>query len=520
MNVGDLTARNAWRHPGRDAIVDVPNGRRLTFAALEERSNRLAHGLVSGLGLERGDRVAILSTNAAEVMEAFFACARTGLVAQPLNWRLAPPEQARILADGEPRALLWQRQFADDVAELQSRHDLDHWLEVAAGAESPYEELLAAQPADEFPTARTVGGDDPFFILYTGGTTGVSKGVLHTHASTAAAMVNQASAERVAPDDVYLLLGQMFHIPVVLAMTYLAHGQPVVLMNFEPRQTLEVIEAERVSGFLGITTMVNYMMDVPGFDRFDLSSLRLVKYGGGPMAEATVRRCMEAFPCDLMQGYGQTEGCTYSFLLPWVHREIAQGIGTHRARSCGQESHLTSIRVVDEHGEAIARDREAVGEIVVRGPSLMREYWRRPEETAEVFRDGDGWLRTGDLAAWDEEGFVYIVDRAKDMVISGGENIYPAQVEEVIYRHPGVLEVAVIGVPDETWGEALHAVVVPRDGAAPTEAEIVELTRRELASYMKPKSVEFVAALPKGPTGKILKRELREPYWAGHERSV
>jgi long-chain acyl-CoA synthetase len=266
--------------------------------------------------------------------------------------------------------------------------------------------------------------------------------------------------------------------------------------------------------------MVNYMMDVPGFDRFDLSSLRLLKYGGGPMAETTVRRSMESFPCDLMQGYGQTEGCTYSFLLPWVHREIARGIGVHRARSCGQESHLTSIRVVDDSGRPVARDREAVGEIVVRGPSLMREYWRRPEETAQVFRDGGGWLRTGDLASWDEDGFIYIVDRAKDMVISGGENIYPAQVEEVIYRHPGVLEVAVIGIPDETWGEALHAVVVPAAGASPTEEEIVELTRRELASYMKPRSVEFVDALPKGPTGKILKRELREPYWSGRERSV
>jgi acyl-CoA synthetase (AMP-forming)/AMP-acid ligase II len=519
-NIGDLTARNAWRHPRRDAIVDVPNGRRLTFAALDERANRLANGLVDGLGLERGDRVAILSTNAAEMMEAFFACAKSGLVAQPLNWRLAPPEQARILADGEPRVLLSHRQFAGDVAELQARHDLEHWLDFAPGEGSAYEDLLAAHPAAEPVAAREVGGDDPFFILYTGGTTGTSKGVLHTHSSTEAAMVNQATAERVAVDDVYMLLGQMFHIPVVLAMTYLAHGRPVVLMNFEPRQTLEVIEAERVSCFLGITTMVNYMMDVPGFDRFDLSSLRLLKYGGGPMAETTVRRSMEAFPCDLMQGYGQTEGCTYSFLLPWVHREIAQGIGVHRARSCGQESHLTSIRVVDDSGRPVVRDREAVGEIVVRGPSLMREYWRRPEETAQVFRDGGGWLRTGDLASWDEDGFIYIVDRAKDMVISGGENIYPAQVEEVIYRHPGVLEVAVIGIPDETWGEALHAVVVPAAGASPTEEEIVELTRRELASYMKPRSVEFVEALPKGPTGKILKRELREPYWSGRERRV
>ncbi len=520
MNVGDLASRNAWRHPGADAIVEVATGRRLTFVALEERSNRLAHGLRDGLGLEHGDRVAILSTNAAEVIEVFIACAKAGLVAQPLNWRLAVSEQARILADGDPRALVSSRRFAGDVAELQSRHSLDHWLEFAPGQPSGYEDTLAAHAPDRPRWADAVGGDDDFFILYTGGTTGVSKGVLHTHSSALAAMVNQTVAERVAVDDVYLLLGQMFHIPVVLAVNYLGHGRPVVLMDFEPRQTLEVIEAERVSAFLGITTMVNYLMAVPGFDRFDLSSLRLIMYGGGPMPETVVRQCMEAFPCELMQGYGQTEGGTYSFLLPWVHREITQGIGTHRVKSCGRESHQTSLRVVDEAGAPVPRDGSSVGEIVVRGPSLMKGYWRRPEETAHAYRDGGGWLRTGDVASWDAHGFLYIVDRAKDMVISGGENIYPAQVEEVIYRHPGVLEVAVIGVPDDIWGEALHAVVVAKDGAPVTADEVVELTRRELAGYMKPKSVEFVAELPKGPTGKILKRELRDPHWAGRERDV
>jgi acyl-CoA synthetase (AMP-forming)/AMP-acid ligase II len=520
VNVGDLTSRNAWRRPGGDAIIDVKDGRRLGFAALDERSNRLAHGLRDGLGLARGDRVAILSRNAAEVLETFFACAKAGLVAQPLNWRLAPPELARILGDGDPRVLVASRGFADDVAELQRRHDLEHWLDFAPGEPSPYEDLLAANDAERPRWADEVGGGDDFFILYTGGTTGVSKGVLHTHDSTLAAMANQTVAERVTVDDVYLLLGQMFHIPVVLAMNYLAHGRPVVLLDFEPRTTLEVIEAERVSAFLGITTMVNYLLDVPGLERFDLSSLRLIMYGGGPMPETVVRRSMEAFPCGLMQGYGQTEGCTYSFLLPWVHREIAQGIGTHRVKSCGQESHLTSLRVVDDEGRPVPRDRTTIGEIVVKGPSLMKGYWRRPAEDAEAFRDGGGWLRTGDVATWDEDGFLYIVDRAKDMVISGGENIYPAQVEEVIYRHPGVLEVAVVGIPDDTWGEALHAVVVARDGATVTAEEIVDLTRRELAGYMKPKSVEFVTALPKGPTGKILKSDLREPHWAGRERVV
>lgn len=520
INVGDITARNAWHSPQRDAIIDVPNGRRLSFARLDERANRLACGLGNGLGLQQGDRVAILSTNSAEIAETFFACAKAGLVAQPLNWRLAVPELGRILADGAPRALLYHRQFADDVAELQRHNDLDHWVEFAPGNDSAYEELLALNQPDPPPWCADTGGDDPFFILFTGGTTGSSKGALHNHASAFAAMVNQSVAERITDDDVYMLLGQMFHIPVVLAMTYLAHGRPVVLMNFEPSQTLETIEAERVSAFLGITTMLNHMMEVKDFDRFDLSSLRLIKYGGGPMAESVVREIMARFPCDLMQGYGQTEGCTMSVLAPWVHREIGAGIGTHRAASCGQEVHLTSLRVVDEGGIPVTRDRSTVGEIVVRSPANMVGYWRKPELTAEVFRDGNGWMRTGDMASWDEDGFVYIVDRAKDMVISGGENIYPAQVEACIYRHPAVLECAVFGVPDATWGEALKAVVVLRQGMSASEEEIIELTRRGLASYMKPKSVDFITELPKGSTGKILKRELRAPYWEGREREV
>ncbi len=520
IDIGDLTTRSAWRSPGRDAIVDVPNGRRLTFAQLDERANRLAHALRDGLGLTPGERVAILSTNAAEIAETFFACAKAGLVAMPLNWRLAVPEQARILDDGAPAALIHNRAFAADLAELQRRNDIAHWIEFVPGESSAYEELLARSPVETPRWSAETGGDDPFFILFTGGTTGTSKGALHSHATCFAAMVNQAVAERIADDDVYMLLGQMFHIPVVLAMTYLAHGRPVVLMNFEPSETLQAIEAERVSAFLGITTMLNYMMAVEDFDRYDLSSLRLIKYGGGPMAESVVREIMERFPCDLMQGYGQTEGCTMSTLPPWVHREIRAGIGTHRAGSCGLEVHLSSLRVVDEAGTPVARDRSTVGEIAVKSPANMVGYWRRPDLTAEVFRDGGGWMRTGDVAAWDEDGFVYIVDRAKDMVISGGENIYPAQVEACLYRHPAVLECAVFGVPDATWGEALKAVVVLRPGTSATEAEIIEHTRRELASYMKPKSVDFSAGLPKGPTGKILKRDLRAPYWEGRERDV
>ena len=301
-------------------------------------------------------------------------------------------------------------------------------------------------------------------------------------------------------------------------MNYLSHARPVVLIDFEPKLALEVIQNERVSAFLGITTMLNYMMAVPEFDSYDLSSLRRIMYGGGPMPIATVKEALEKFPCDLMQGYGQTEGCTMTFLPPWVHAEAARGIQPERLRSCGLEAHVSRVRVVDEDGTEVPMDGKSVGEIVVQSEANMVGYWRQPDQTAATIRDG--WMWTGDLATWDEDGFVYIVDRKKDMIISGGENIYASQVERAIYQHPAVLEAAVIGIPDATWGESVHAIVALKPGHTVRPKEIIETVAEELASYMKPKSVEFVHELPKGPTGKILKHQLRDHYWEGQERKV
>jgi long-chain acyl-CoA synthetase len=510
MNVGEILSRNAWRNPRSDAIVDPDSGRRSSFQSMDARVNRFAGALRGELGFERGDRVAILSKNCTEYMETFFAAAKSGAIAQPLNWRLAVPELSRILSDGKPRAVVYHSEFEGEVEKLQRSVDVDHWISFSPGDESLYEDMLDRSSAEEPHLDAT--DDDPFFILYTGGTTGVPKGARHSHRSTYTSMINQTAAERIAPTDVYLLTGQMFHIPVVLSMNYLAHGRPVVLTTFEPGKALELIEEERVSAFLAITTMLNYLLAHPNLETTDLSSLRLIMYGGGPMPEGVIRGAIEGLGCDLTQGYGQTEGGTMTFLPPWVHTEAMRGINQHRLQSCGLESHLTSVRVVDEDGRPVSRDRQAVGEIVVRSEANMLRYWNRPEETADTLRDG--WMWTGDLATWDTDGFIYIVDRKKEMVITGGENVYPAQVEAAIYRHPAVLECAVVGVPDETWGEAIKAVVVLKPGETTSEDEIIDTVRNLLASYMKPKSVDFVSALPKGPTGKILKHEIRHSYQA------
>ncbi len=515
MNLGLIPAKWAALEPARLALVDVPSGRRVTFGALDDRVRRLGNALLT-LGLAKGDRVAILAKNAIEYLEVYFACARVGMIAQPLNWRLAAPELARIVEDGEPKVLVTSAEFRTEADAIGKA--IAHRFEFGAGGEGSFDRLVASATAAEPAASSTVGGDDPVLILYTGGTTGLSKGALHSHRSLYMGMLNQTVAERIVPSDVYMLTGQMFHIPVALAINYMAHGCPVVLMNFDAKEALEVIAREHVSAFLGITTMLNWMMAVENFADYDLSSLRNIQYGGGPMGASVVKAALEAFPCTLIQGYGQTEGMTMTFLSQEDHRRAVDGDHPERLGSCGREGFVTRVRVVDERGVDVPKDGSSTGEIVVQSEANMLGYWRRDDLTAETLKDG--WMWTGDVATWDRDGYIFIVDRAKDMIISGGENIYSTQVEAAIYKHPGVLEVAVIGVPDDEWGEAVKAVVVMKPGHTATEQEIIAVARQHLASYQKPKSVDFVTSLPKAPTGKILKRDLRKPYWSNRDRQV
>lgn len=516
MNQGLIPAKWAALTPTRQAIYDVPNNRRMNWAELDRQVRKLANGL-RGLGLEGGDRVAVLSRNSIEYQELYFAAGRAGLVLQPLNWRLAPAELARLVKHAQPEVVVVSPEWHEVAAELQRLTDVSHWLQYGDG-DGSFETLLGAASDDEPIWSAKVGDDDPFFILYTGGTTGESKGALHSHRSAAMGMLNQTVAERIVPNDVYMLTGQMYHIPIVLSMNYMKHGCPLVLVNFEAKQALEIIESEKVSAFLGITTMLNWMMAVPGFANYDLSSLRNIQYGGGPMPSAIVRAALDSFPCTLIQGYGQTEGTTMCFLSQEDHADAVRGINEHRLRSCGREGFITTVRVVDHEGREVPKDGRTPGQIVVRSEANMLGYYNRPDLTSATLRDG--WMWTGDIATWDEENYVFIVDRAKDMIISGGENIYSIQVEEAIAQHPAVLECAVIGVPDDEWGESVKAVVVLKPEMTATQEEIIATAKQHLASYQKPRSVDFVSALPKAPTGKILKRELRAPYWADRDRQV
>ncbi len=518
MNIGKIPAKTARLSPAREALIDPHSERRITYGELDERVRRLANGLRDGLGLDKGDRVAVLSKNCIEYMEVIYACARCGLIAQPLNWRLSAEELARIVRDGEPAVIAASPEYAETAGTLAAECGVAHLLGFNHGGESTYEDLLATSSDAEPDPHDEHGGSDPTLILYTGGTTGQSKGALHTHHSLYMGMLNQTVAERIVPTDVYMLTGQMFHIPVALAMNYMAHGCPLVLINFDAKLALELIQRERVTAFLGVTTMLNWMMAVEDFDSYDLSSLRNIQYGGGPMPRSVVAAALKAFPCTLIQGYGQTEGTTMCFLSQEDHARAIAGDHPERLASCGREGFVTQVRLVDDQGNDVPRDGSTPGEILVRSEANMVGYWRRPDLTEKAFKDG--WMCTGDVATWDKDGYVFIVDRAKDMIISGGENIYSTQVEAAIQEHPAVLESAVFGVPDDEWGEAVKAAVVLKPGMEATAEDIIAAASEHLASYQKPKSIDFVDSLPKAPTGKILKRELRDPYWKDRDTQV
>jgi acyl-CoA synthetase (AMP-forming)/AMP-acid ligase II len=510
MNIAERILRHA--HQGdRDALIDFEGGRRRSWADLADRVTRLADGLESHLGLAMGDKVAVLSRNALEYMELLLACALAGIIVQALNWRLSTAELAQILRTDAPDAVVFAGEQAAEAAALRAEIDGERWFSWAeGGGPSAFEELVErSRPSRRWEGTDLPGGDDPFLVVYTGGTTGVSKGAVHTHDSAIAAMAQNALGERLVTTDRFMLMGQMFHSPVITAMDYLTHGCPLVIVNFKPEVALAAIQEERVTASMGIPTMYQNMIPLLQAGGWDVSSLRNLQYGGSPTARNVVFELMELFGCGLIQCYGRTEELAITFLSQEDHVLAARGDRPERLDTVGREAWFTRIRLLGDDGTIIPRSSGATGEILSKSPAAMSGYLGRPDLTADATW-GDGWLRTGDLGRFDDHGYLSVVGRAKDLIISGGENIYPVQVENAIQKHPAVLEVAVVGVPDELWGESVKAYVVVRPGMQLTEAEVVASAAVNLASYQKPKYVEFLPELPKSGAGKIDKRVLKE----------
>ncbi|MEX2453531.1 MAG: long-chain-fatty-acid--CoA ligase [Rhodospirillaceae bacterium] len=508
-------------YPDRPAMVD--GDVRLTYRQLGERVDRLANALL-GLGLERGDRVAILDRNSHRYAEAYYACAAAGFTFLPLNSRLAAPELAYIFNDSDARALLLSAPFLGVFEEVRAQASgidfvVGMGLDVQPEGFEDYEAMLGAASAR--PPGIATAPDDVIQIYYTSGTTGEPKGVCLTNANVFFCGTDCLGAMDFRQGCVWLHSGPMFHLADAFALwaTPMAGGTQVCV-HFEPEAVLRLIETERVTLTSLPATLIALIANNADVSKYDLSSLTQVLYGGSPTPLGVLRKA-EAFlpPGTLFHSYGITETAGITCCLAASDHDLTvPPDGVHRAASCGPPTPFIDLRVVDDNDNDVAVGE--IGEVVCGGPKIMSAYWRKPEVTAEALRDG--WYHTGDMGYLDETGHLYLVDRKKDMIITGGENVYSVEVENVLSTHPAVLEVAVIGIPQELRGEQVHAVIVPRPGSdAPGEAEIIGFCRGRIAGYKIPKSVSFVAGpLPTTGPGKIAKRRLRDPYWAEQQRNI
>jgi long-chain acyl-CoA synthetase len=504
----------------RNDVATLYENRVRTWAEVADRVARLA-GALGGLGVGRGDRVAILMLNQDRYIELYLAIAWAGAVVVPLNIRWSLPENQVCLEDCRPKVLVVDAPFAKMGAGLSAAlSGLTLVYADDAPAARPadardYEELLAAaKPVDDVEAAETeLAG-----IFYTGGTTGRSKGVMLSHRNLLASARN-GLAYRDKSLRRHLHTVPMFHLAGVGSLygSLMSGGSHAVVRMFTPEGAARAIVAYRPNSMTLVPTMIQMFVDQPGLSAFDLSSLKLLIYGASPISEAVLDRAAKALPgVNFMQAYGMTElSPTATILEPEDH--VGEGRAKGRHRSGGRPAPMVEVRIVDPLDKPLpARE---VGEIAVRGDIVMMGYWERPEETASALRGG--WMHTGDAGFMDEDGYVYIVDRVKDMIVTGGENVYTAEVENCVAQHPAVAQCAVIGIPSERWGEAVHAIVMRKPGVEVTEAEIIEFCRARIAHYKAPRSVKIQdEMLPLSGAGKVLKRELRKPYWEGKGRAV
>ncbi|MGE0857773.1 MAG: long-chain fatty acid--CoA ligase [Gammaproteobacteria bacterium] len=518
MRVTQALQRNLQQIPNAPATVD--GARRHTWAQVAERVARLAGGL-RALGVAPGDRVGVIALNSDRHYEVFFAVPWAGGAVVPVNYRWSAQEIAFSLDDSGTRVLFIDQAFWHLAEQL--RPLVAHKLTIIAidaeelpGADAVHDRLVASHaPVEEYPNTRdTLSG-----IFYTGGTTGRSKGVMLSHGNHVANTLQYITMVGALPDTVYLHAAPMFHIADALyiyAMTHIG-ATHIFIPRFEPAACARAIETHQVTDIILVPTMIQMLLEQPGFADFDLTCLKRMFYGASPMPEAVALDLLRKLPwVGACQLYGQTESAPLlTALEPRYH--VADGPHAHRLRSAGRALPATELRIVDDLGHEMPRGE--VGEIVVRSPNVMMGYWGREDATRDALRDG--WLHTGDAAYMDADGFIYISDRLKDMIISGGENVYSTEVENAMYQHPDVAQCAVIGVPDEKWGERVHAIVVPRAGTRPEPAELMAHCRRLIADYKCPRSVSFrEEPLPLSGAGKVLKTELRKPFWEGRARQV
>lgn len=487
-------------------------GGRLTYAELDQRSSQVAQALRAA-GVGRGDRVAFLDKNSPEQVELFFGAAKLNAVPCPVNYRLAPPEIAFIVADSQAKVFVVGEEFAPAIDKVAD--ELTGVRVLTTGAR--YEQWRDVHPADD--PGEPLAAGDIAYQLYSSGTTGRPKGVQLTQANLTAGMGLYPAIMGLGPDSVSMVPMPLYHIGGGgWALAGFAQGATNVLIReIVPDQLVDTIVAERVThGFL-VPAVLQFMLAVPGVRERDFSALQALLYGASPISEKVLAESVRTFGCSFVQAYGLTESTGTIIYLPAADHD-PDGPNRHRLRAVGVPIPGAEAKVVDP-GTGDTVPTGTVGEIWVKGPTVMAGYWHMPDQTEVTVTDG-GWLHTGDAGYQDADGYFYIHDRVKDMIVSGGENVYPAEVENVIMSHPEVADVAVIGVPSERWGETPRAMVVRSPGSEMTEAALLAFCRERLAGFKCPTSVEWLTELPRNPSGKVLKKDLRAPFWDGRTRMV
>ena len=496
-----------------DKVALVQGDRRVTWGQLYARSCQVAN-LLSAVGVGPQDRVGFLDKNGIEHFEVFFGAALLNAVSVDVNWRLAGPEVEYIVNDAESKVLVVGPDFVPLVDSIRATL-LPGMKVLTIGAD--YDTEVAAQPTTDPGVTQT--NDDVAFQLYSSGTTGRPKGVMLANSNFFGLLPLAKEIWELSEDSVNLIAMPLFHIGGggwATAGMY-EGATSVILRELDPVGLIRLFADEKITHAFLVPAVLQFMLMVPGAEEADYSSLQVFVYGASPISEDVLARSVKMFGCKFWQAYGLTETTGAVVNLPPADHD-PDGPNRHRLRSCGVAGPGVGIRIVDND---TGRECEVgeVGEILISGPQVMKGYWKMPEETAKSI-DADGWFRSGDAGFLDADGYLYIHDRVKDMIVSGGENVYPAEVENVLMACPGVADVAVIGVPHEKWGETAKAIVVRKPGSEVTEQEIIDYARERLARFKCPTTVDWADALPRNPSGKLLKKDLRAPFWEGRTRNV
>lgn len=509
--------RRAARYWGDDPAV-LHRDRVLSYRQLDERSTRLANALL-GLGLVKGDRVAVQARNCIELVELECALYKAGLVKAALNPRFTATEASQVVENCAPRAMIAGPGYTGYGRDTAGFASVESFIAIGGGAPGyrDYESLLASGGTSLPPHAPSA--EDLAVLHFSSGSTGKIKAAMQSYGNRMAALrkVVMGMDRPARPGDRLALIGPITHASGMLIQPYLYQGATLVLFDrFEPAHFLAEVARLEITHVFMVPAMIHMLLAEPALHRADLRSLKTLAYGAAPMAPARIREAWERIGPILSQGYGASESTSGVTRLSTADHAFAIAHCPERLASCGRALGETEVRVVDEHGQEVLGD--AIGELVIRGDDVFQGYWGEPDLTREVLVDG--WLHTGDLARVDAQGYIYLVDRKKDMIISGGFNVYPTEVEATLYQHPAVLEACVISVPDATWGESVKAVITLRPGSEASAAELIAHCRTRIADYKLPRSVDFVAELPKNASGKMARKIVRERYWQGVDRRV